>query len=219
MNWVLVAAIVLFMGISAPAQIEPSRASTDENEFLISLQSAKTVAEVNEVLVAHKSLITSKVWGRVVAEARQSYEKSEYEQSELLMRAAKQIAEQLNDEARVAASIGFLGEVYLFKGEPSKAIEILLESERMLPGLRAQQYSIALFKDLALAYRDKGDFQTALSYAEQTRHLSEEINDIRQIPRGMNHLEAFRRFSRLPLAAGDRGWQGRGRVHRSCDRG
>jgi len=173
----LAAVIFLFVGLSTYAQVKPSVASTENDELILKLQTAGSAAEVSETLAAHKPLITSSAWARVVAEGRRSYEKSEYDQSELLMRAAKQIAEELNDAARVAASLGFLGEVYLFKGEPSKAIEILLQSEGMLRGLRTQQYSISVFKDLALAYRDKGDFQTALSYAEQTRKLAEEIND------------------------------------------
>ena len=177
MNLAVAVIILLSIGLSVRAQLKPSNASTSEDELILNLQTARTAAQVSEILAAHKSLITSSAWARVVAEGRRRYEKSEYDQSELLMRAAKQMAEQLSDVGRVAASLGFLGEVYLFKGEPSKAIETLLQSAGMLRGLRSQPYSILVFKDLALAYRDKGDFQTALSYAEQTKKLSEEIND------------------------------------------
>jgi len=135
MNLALAVIILLSIGLSVRAQLKPSNASTSEDELILNLQTARTAAQVSEILAAHKSLITLSAWARVVAEGRRRYEKSEYDQSELLMGAAKEIAEQLSDVGRVAASIGFLGEVCLFKGEPSKAIEILLQSEGMLHGV------------------------------------------------------------------------------------
>src|SRR6266851_3357602 len=106
MNRALAVIILLSIGLSAHAQVKTSRPGTSQDELILNLQTAGTAAQVNEILAAHKSLITSSAWARVVAEGRRSYEKSEYDQSELLMRAAKQIAEQLNDVTRVAASLG-----------------------------------------------------------------------------------------------------------------
>jgi len=178
MKLLLTILLLTLVASSVAAQDGDAQNLQTGDEFFSTLvAAARSPQGPKRLIEVNKSHVTFELWERVINEGARLNDKSQYEQGLSLMEAARQIAERLDKPSLVAESIHQLGETYRLQGKPSVAIEVLLNSAKLLADSDAQTYLLYTLKDLSLAFIDKGDFSTARDYAQRTHSLAERLND------------------------------------------
>src|SRR5687767_4207960 len=124
MKPILLPTILLLSVVCALAQSDrrggPS-SGTGERNLMHELLSTTTTEQRRALLEKNGQYVTNGFFERVGDEGIRLCDKSEYERCEKLVDAGRHIAELSGDATKKAVARRYVGEMYLKKGEPSKA--------------------------------------------------------------------------------------------------
>ncbi len=110
----------------------------------------------------------------------------ELESAAVLLNDALAAAEREGESGIVAHLAEKLGELYYFKGEYARAVEVHQRAVEMAPDPQRLTYSIR--DNIAIIYRDWGDLDQALEYARKSIETKESLGLVEALPYAYHQL-------------------------------
>src|SRR5690242_8637655 len=121
--WIGFITIVLFFSSFCLAQDKPSTNGTEIEKLVEALTVAKTDEERTTLLTDKKELVTVDLQRALVKVGVRLYIEGNYPQAFTIIQLAKNIAEQIGDEAGVALAMERIGEVCRLQGDYEQSMD------------------------------------------------------------------------------------------------
>jgi CHAT domain-containing protein len=181
---------------------------------------AATTQEARRVLLeAEKELVTNALCQALLAHARPSYARGEYQAAFRAYEQAQQLAEQIGDKADSVLALRGLGNVYYVQSNLAQAQIYYQRSLKLAEEISDREGILNAVNNLGNISYSQGDYRKALEYYQQSKRLAEERKDAGGLTRALNNigsiyllqsnyplaLETLRQTLKLAQAAGDLG--------------
>ena len=132
---------------------------------------------IRTLIHQHQSLVTKRLWEKLIAKAADSYYDKGADHSLALYDIALAVADHLK-EARLLASTHYnIGRTYSGLGKTTEAIQSCLESKRLFESVGARRDLIYVLSDIGSLYLYARDYKQARSYSEQSLAMSEVVRN------------------------------------------
>jgi CHAT domain-containing protein/Tfp pilus assembly protein PilF len=159
-----------------------------EEDLAAALVAAKTDAERNSLLATEKDLVTPVLFRALNRQGRRLAMLGDNPEALNTYNLALQVAEQIHDDAGIAAIRNNIGLVYLSIDDYDSALTHLKESLRLHKAQDNKRLIAQTMNSIGTAYRHQGDYRSALEHFETSLRLHEELGDKAGIALGYNHL-------------------------------
>lgn len=169
--------LLLFFPIISFAQSTDVIPVQDENGLLLALIDARSKEESTALLTLHRQFITGNLSDRLVEKADELYDSKDYRKALLAYGIAKESAEYLNDNSRLAKVLNRLGFAYIEVGDYKKARECSEQSLAAAEALKNKSLVASTLLALGTVSLWQGDYKEALGYLQNCLSLYREMNE------------------------------------------
>ena len=149
----------------------------NEDDLTIALTSSSSEAQAEVLLNSHPKLITAALVGRITVQASELFERHELSRALLLYRIVKASASKIQDRDHLALALHRIGKIYYWQGQYPESIPSLLEAARISADALLKEQLIQVQSDLAMVYREEGEYQKASDYVNRSLSLATEAGD------------------------------------------
>ena len=151
----------------------------DEEALLTTLQrlNQNQKSELYRLLNAHRSLLTPRLWEKLMKQARSDYYSAGAERAIYLYDIAIEVAQALGDKKRLGATWYNKGLTYSGSGKTQAAIQAYTVAKQFFEEAGAQRDLIYILSDLGTLYLYSEDYKQAKDYSEQCLKLGEALKN------------------------------------------
>ncbi len=132
---------------------------------------------VAALLEEHKDLVTDKLWNKLIEAAITSSNNREFSRALFLLDAAKEVAEQLEDQKLVASVWYYIGKIHSDNGDYKIAIAAYLKSKQAYEAARANAEIVYILGELGTLYLFAADYEKAKEYSVQSLSLAGTLSE------------------------------------------
>jgi len=156
-----------------------SKTVADEEALLTTLQrlNQNQKSELYQLLNAHRSLLTPRLWEKLMKQARSDYYSAGAERAIYLYDIAIEVAQALGDKKRLGATWYNKGLTYSGSGKTQAAIQAYTVAKQFFEEAGAQRDLIYILSDLGTLYLYSEDYKQAKDYSEQCLKLAEALKN------------------------------------------
>ncbi len=151
----------------------------DEEALLTTLQrlNQNQKSELYQLLNDHRSLLTPRLWEKLMKQARSDYYSAGAERAIYLYDVAIEVAQALGDKKRLGATWYNKGLTYSGSGKTQAAIQAYTVAKQFFEEAGAQRDLIYILSDLGTLYLYSEDYKQAKDYSEQCLKLAEALKN------------------------------------------
>lgn len=132
---------------------------------------------IRTLIQQHQSLVTKRLWEKLIAKAADSYYDKGADHSLALYDIALAVADHLKDARLLASTRYNIGRTYSGLGKTTEAIRSCLESKRLFESVGARRDLIYVLSDIGSLYLYARDYKQARSYSEQSLAMAEAVRN------------------------------------------
>ncbi|MGH9428952.1 MAG: tetratricopeptide repeat protein, partial [Terriglobia bacterium] len=132
---------------------------------------------IRTLIQQHQSLITKRLWEKLIVKATDSYYDKGADHSLALYDIALAVADHLKDAKLLASTHYNIGRTYSGLGKTTEAIRSCLESKRLFESVGARRDLIYVLSDIGSLYLYARDYKQARSYSEQSLAMAEAVKN------------------------------------------
>lgn len=132
---------------------------------------------IRTLIRQHQSLVTKRLWEKLIAKAADSYYIKGADYSLALYDVALAVADHLKDARLMASTHYNIGRTYSGMGKTTDAIRSCLESKKLFESVGIRRDLIYVFSDLGSLYLYARDYRQARSYSEQSLAMAEAVRN------------------------------------------
>lgn len=196
--------LTISLSSSSFAQSAEAQQITKPDELLsaiLLIESADQSAAL-KLLKSKKTLITSYLWHKLIAEAATAVSTS---RSLFILNAAKYVAEQLGNKSFLAYTYYRIGAVDISQGNISRALQSFLLSKGLFEEANASTDLLCVLSELAELYAFIGDYQKAEDYSTKSLQLADSPGDSRAglLPYQFGVASAWSTLGKVGMWKGD----------------
>ncbi|MBS1789663.1 MAG: CHAT domain-containing protein [Acidobacteria bacterium] len=133
---------------------------------------------IRTLIQQHQSLVTKRLWEKLIAKAADSYYDKGADHSLALYDIALAVADHLKDARLLASTHYNIGRTYSGLGKTTEAIRSCLESKRLFESVGARRDLIYVLSDIGALYLYARDYKQAKSYSEQSLAMAEAVKNL-----------------------------------------
>lgn len=130
---------------------------------------------IRTLIQQHQSLVTKRLWEKLIARAADSYYAKGADHSLVLYDIALAVADHLKDARLLARTHYNIGRTYSGLGKITEAIRSCLESKSFFESVGARRDLIYVFSDIGSLYLYARDYKQARAYSEQSLAMAEAV--------------------------------------------
>ena len=159
-----------------------------QDELAVKLEAAKSDQELEEILEKEKRFVNSTLLGTLTTKALRYSTRAEYETALRYVRLQQIVAERLNNQIGIAASLMNTAIVKHAQDEQEAALQAALKSLSLYETLKSNPGIALAQENLSNIYRALGDHRRAFHFAQKSLRLAEEQNHRRGMMHALSEL-------------------------------
>jgi CHAT domain-containing protein/tetratricopeptide (TPR) repeat protein len=169
--------IVLVLSSSGRAGYQYGSVQNEDDLISELIKIGNNQPSIRTLIQQHQSLVTKRLWEKLIAKAADSYYDKGADHSLALYDIALAVADHLKD-ARLRASTHYnIGRTYSGMGKTTEAIRSCLESKRLFESVGGRRDLIYVLSDIGSLYLYARDYKQAKSYSEQSLAMAEAVRN------------------------------------------
>lgn len=194
------------------------REAPAEEDLAGALALLKTEDERSALLTAEKELVTEKLVREMIQQGNRLRLRGNYPEALARFRLVQKIAEQIGDQAGVAATLNSMGTVYLGQGAYTQALEQYKKSLALSEAIGDKTGIASTLRGIGNIHLNQGNYAQALEHYQKSLAMNEALGDKGGIARTLSNigsahfmqsnytqaLEHYRRSLALSEAVGDK---------------